>query len=305
MSRVSFAILALFAIGTSRPAYADDPLRVPIRAEKKHRLEWDEHWERFRPVEYVATGAIDIGALGVLYFASSSNHAKWGGPILFDEPLRNFLRLRSPDALTTVRNLSYVTAFVPVVQEAALDSILLPAIDKNFDVLWQMSMMNAQAYGFSTLITVSLYDTIGRARPSYDECKAGTSNDPLCNSGRFADFPSGHMSTAMTAAGLLCAHHTHLDLYGGGLPDSLACVEGLTLGAATGVLRMMGDRHYFSDVFVGGGIGFFAGYALPMLLHYWKTERPLGEMLNRPEIQMAMTLGNQTTPLGAGIRGRF
>ena len=38
----------------------------------------------------------------------------------------------------------------------------------------------------------------------------------------------------------------------------------------------MADRHWVSDVLTGGAIGFFTGYGLPMLLHYWK--RPPGEV---------------------------
>jgi membrane-associated phospholipid phosphatase len=38
--------------------------------------------------------------------------------------------------------------------------------------------------------------------------------------------------------------------------------------AATGVTRIVADRHYASDVVVGAAIGFAGGYGLPWLLHY-------------------------------------
>jgi membrane-associated phospholipid phosphatase len=40
------------------------------------------------------------------------------------------------------------------------------------------------------------------------------------------------------------------------------------LATADGVLRIMGDRHYLSDVLAGGALGFAFGYGVPTLLHY-------------------------------------
>ena len=162
--------------------------------------------------------------------------------------------------------------------------------------------MDAQAFALSGLVTASLYDVSGRARPSYADCKAGTSVDPLCNAGAYASFPSGHMAAAMTGAGLLCAHHGALPLYGGPW-DTAACVEGLTVATTVGILRMMADRHYASDVLTGGAIGFFSGYGLPMLLHYWK--RPLGEVVNRDALKLALSPGAGETPLGVQLLGVF
>jgi hypothetical protein len=40
------------------------------------------------------------------------------------------------------------------------------------------------------------------------------------------------------------------------------------LASATGVLRIVADRHYASDVIVGAVMGLSVGYGLPWLLHY-------------------------------------
>jgi len=76
------------------------------------------------------------------------------------------------------------------------------------------------------------------------------------------------VNEAFTAAGLSCAHHTHLPIYGTRLADALACARDLTLAAADAILRIMGDRHYLTDVLAGGSIGFAFGYGLPVVLHY-------------------------------------
>src|SRR5262249_22472634 len=73
---------------------------------------------------------------------------------------------------------------------------------------------------------------------------------------------------SFTSAGLTCAHHTHLPLYGGGAVDIIACAVVLTAAAAEPVLRIAADHHYATDVTVGAVLGFASGYALPMALHY-------------------------------------
>jgi membrane-associated phospholipid phosphatase len=276
--------------------FTDSPPR------KRHRLEWDPRWHRFRVVEYVATAATGIAALGVFEFVSPSDHPKWVGPILFDEPIRNALRLRTRAGLQDAATISgYAAMFTPI--QSLFDSLVLPTAAGNLDLAWQLGLMDTEAYSLSGLVTASLYDTTGRARPDYADCKAGTSVNPLCNAGPYASFPSGHTTVAMTGAGLMCAHHGELPLYGGGAADIAACVEGLTVATGVGVLRMMADRHYASDVLTGGAIGFFSGYALPRLLHYWK--RPLNEVANRGDFKAAVAVGNGSTPFGAQIYGMF
>jgi membrane-associated phospholipid phosphatase len=44
----------------------------------------------------------------------------------------------------------------------------------------------------------------------------------------------------------------------------------ITVASATGVLRVMGDRHYATDALTGGLVGFAFGYGMPTLFHYGK-----------------------------------
>jgi membrane-associated phospholipid phosphatase len=80
----------------------------------------------------------------------------------------------------------------------------------------------------------------------------------------------------------------HAALYGSPLADSLACAGTITLAASTGTLRVLGDRHYASDVAVGAIIGFAVGYGVPTLFHYGKVDKGA---------QSAQAL----EPLGAGL----
>jgi len=268
----------------------------------RRRLEWDERWHRFRAVEYATTAATGVAAIGVFLFATPSDHPKWVGPILFDEPVRNLFRLHTRSGLEAAETSSTILAYIPAAQ-ALMDSVILPAASRSYDVMWQLGMMDAQAFALSGLLTATLYDTTGRARPSYSDCKAGTSVDPLCNSGELASFPSGHTAVAATGAGLLCAHHDALPLYGIPALDVGACIEGITMSVGVGVLRLMADRHYASDMLTGGTIGFLSGYALPRLLHYWK--RPLGEVVSNDTLHVAFVPGNGSTPLGLRLVGAY
>jgi membrane-associated phospholipid phosphatase len=312
------ACLAALALLVSRPGFADDAAppsstaaasqtdpaasTASAQAVPRRRLEWNPRWYTFRPIEYVTTAVTGAAAIFVFLDVKASDHPKWIGPILFDTPVRDALRLRTRAGIQTALDASYYAALITPVQ-TLVDSIVLPLADGNPELAWQLALMDAQSFALSGLVTASLYDTVGRARPSYAECKAGTSVDPLCNAGAYASFPSGHTSAAMTGAGLLCAHHGALPLYGGGAWDVAACVEGLTVGATVGVLRIMADRHYASDVLTGGAIGFFSGYGLPMLLHYRK--KPLGEVVNRDDVKVAIAPGGGGTPIGAQVLGMF
>jgi membrane-associated phospholipid phosphatase len=211
--------------------------------------------------------------------------------------------MRTRGGLQAADDASGYAALVTPAQ-ALFDSLVLPLVDGNLDVMWQLGMMDAQSYALSGLVTAGLYDVTGRARPSSSNCIANPSSDPLCGYGANASFPSGHTAAAMAGAGLICAHHGALPLYGGGAWDVAACVESLAVATSVGVLRLMGDRHYVSDVITGGAIGFVSGYVVPMLLHY--RERPLGEIVGRRDLKVGIVPGSGAgAPFGAQIVGLF
>jgi membrane-associated phospholipid phosphatase len=107
---------------------------------------------------------------------------------------------------------------------------------------------------------------------------------------RYRSFFSGHTAFAFMSAGLICVHHTKLDLLGGP-GDAISCVAGYTGAAATGVLRIVGDKHYLSDVVVAAGVGTLIGVGVP-LWHYRRVNLAPKEKAN---------LEVQVIPVGAGI----
>ncbi|MEO8876476.1 MAG: phosphatase PAP2 family protein, partial [Polyangiaceae bacterium] len=129
------------------------------------------------------------------------------------------------------------------------------------------------------------------------------SGKPLFNHcdhvGDDASFYSGHAAATMTMAGATCVHHQHLPLYGGGFPDLLPCLVMLGMSGATGIGRIVADRHYASDVVVGWGFGFASGYVLPSILHYgFKSDRPVGAVVGK---SFGVVPIPQAYPGGAGL----
>jgi membrane-associated phospholipid phosphatase len=203
-----------------------------------------------------------------MYFlvrAQSQPH--WVGGILFDNAVRNALRVHSASALQTVWAISDGLDAGLAVLTVGVDSLAVPALRGAPDVSLQLGLMDAEAFAFSSVVGIGLYDSVGRARPSYEDCQ----HNPGfvgCDVSPTASFPSGHTVEAFTAAGVSCANHMHLPLYGSGFWDALACGRDVFLATGEGMLRIIGDRHYATDVLAAAAIGFGFGYGVPTLLHY-------------------------------------
>jgi membrane-associated phospholipid phosphatase len=260
----------LFTTGNVSRAAADAAKAGTVEAasDTGPRLVWNESWPRFRPVGYALTGASLIAAVSVTFLIDYPDHPRANGGILFDDAVRDSLRARDPGARDAVRAASNITLGVTLAQTALLDSLILPLADGSPDIAAQLTLMNAQAFSLNILITTLLSKAVARARPTAADCKRDPTFDPLCKSSTYASFPSFHTSTAFTAAGLTCVHHAYLPIYGSKPWDTAACAESIVVAAATGVFRIVGDRHYATDVLLGAAIGFSLGYVYPWLLHY-------------------------------------
>jgi membrane-associated phospholipid phosphatase len=235
----------------------------------KKKLHWEEGRRRFHPVEYVVTGIVGPFSIGEYFLAPAQSQPKWVGGILFDDAIRDALRMRSPQMLNATWAMADSIGVTLVALSVGLDSIIIPLARGSTDVTWQLVLMDAESFSLSSLVAITGYDSIGRARPNYEDCLAGRVTVG-CNGSGTASFPSGHINEAFTAAGLSCAHHLFQHIYGNAVADTFACVRDVTLGTTEAILRMMGDRHYFSDVVAGSIIGFSFGFAMPTLVHYMK-----------------------------------
>jgi membrane-associated phospholipid phosphatase len=233
------------------------------------RVVWNQAWPRFRTSEAVVTGAMLLPIAGALFLYPEPDDNIRGG-LLFDDAIREALVLDSRSARARAASLGDVPYFGLLAFPLLVDTALVTAgIHGAGDAALQMLAMNLESYAVSGAIALS-FQKLGRVRPAEEGCKTDPRYAPKCDSpvDLNQSFVSGHTAIAFTGAGLTCAHHRHLPLYGGGWPDVAICIATLAAASATPLLRVMSDDHYASDVLLGIGLGLASGWGLPEWLHY-------------------------------------
>ncbi len=133
----------------------------------------------------------------------------------------------------------------------------------------RMLVSDAFSAAWMVALTTTLKYAVQEPRPDGSDCRS---------------FPSGHTATAFMAATML-----HKE-YGGRSP--WFSVGAYTVATATGVSRMLNNRHYISDVLVGAGIGILStelGYFLADLI--FKDKGLNGDSRYYPLMEKPTSLG--------------
>ena len=278
------------------------------------KVEWSEQWPRVRLWEVIAAATLTVGDSEFEDHVPLPSRATWNSPILFDTDVRNLLRGRTAAvqsfASTSTDIMYKAGALVPFLVD---DFFAAASVHENADVAWQLAAIDLQSFGIAGLVSLTAEHSIGRARPYTLSCDAngqvldaqghvmqtcGTGND-------FRSFYSGHATATATTAGLVCVHHQHLPLFGGGFADLAPCLLMIGVSAATGVLRVVYDEHWASDVILGWVDGALSGYVLPSLLHFgFGGGRPVGE-IRTGALAMAPTLLPRPEGAELGLAGTF
>ncbi|HET9450525.1 MAG TPA: phosphatase PAP2 family protein [Aggregicoccus sp.] len=239
-----------------------------VRAQEA-ALSWD--YPRFRTEEAVATVAFGIGTLVGEVVQPGAERPYWRSGVLFDEPIRRRLRARSQSeqqrALVLSDHFWRASMAYPLVVDIW---VLALGVHRSPEVAAQMLLIDLQSYALTGTLSLVGQLLTRRARPYVQACgEGGEVGFSSCGSKRdFTAFPSGHTASAMTAAMLTCSHHRRLDLLGSQAASGVVCAASVAAAVATGVFRIVGDRHYATDVVAGLGIGVLSGYVLPAWLHY-------------------------------------
>jgi hypothetical protein len=238
-------------------------------AEQARTVAWDPEWPRFRPAEIAVTAGLSLQAASAMFLYPAPK-ANWHGGILWDDAVRDGLRLHSRSGRQTAGAISdaiyYGLLAYPLVVDAG---IVAGGVHGSGDVAVQMLAMDLESFALAGAIALTA-EKLGRVRPEERGCRTDPNYSKDCGKPAQlnSSFMSGHTTIAFTGAGLICAHHQNLPLYGGGAPDLIACITALTAATTAGALRISSDKHYSTDVLLGMGVGLFSGYALPTLLHY-------------------------------------
>ncbi|HEY1954232.1 MAG TPA: phosphatase PAP2 family protein [Polyangiaceae bacterium] len=260
------AVVATMTVSST--SNADPPFAIPQRCTGK-QLCWAPSFNRMDIPEMVLTGAAASIAL-----AANIVHplnTGWSGGIFFDDAIRSALRLHSVDAQLEVRSGTDLGLAVMTSYPFLVDSLIVAYWYRgSADVALQMALIDAEAFAITGAIEGISNFVAGRARPYAQECGGGIpSNTTDCSGDTLnRSFFSGHSAVSFTAAALICAHHEALHLFDSAAADHAACIAGFTAATAIGVMRIVGDAHYFSDVFIGALVGTTVGLTIPLLHHY-------------------------------------
>jgi membrane-associated phospholipid phosphatase len=241
-------------------------------AARADRLAWHDGWDRFRAEEAAALAFAGLAGLTV-HLGVPSPEMRFDQGFALDLLVRDALVLRTRAARGDAARASDVFLATTVALPLTDAWIVAGAIDQNGETTAQMTLIAVESY-VSTLAVVSITQAlVGRQRPYFQMCV----DDPLYDWGcddaditrhRNRSFISGHAALSFTGAALACTHRAHLRIYDNDAADLATCVTGLAMAATTATLRVVADKHHFTDVLAGATIGIVSGYVLPSLLHY-------------------------------------
>jgi membrane-associated phospholipid phosphatase len=265
--RVCFCLIVATPVITgARSGLAQTQLRQPpllqAAVEPEPPSLWRKEWPEFRTSEGVATLAAGV-ATGLIVLFGPIEQPRWQGGILFDDVIRDSVRPASASTRKTYQTIGdWTYRLSPLIP--LLDAFVVSTIGLHDQKLaLNLAAVTFEAYSYSGLASFVSTEISARARPD-----SGT----LCNTpGCTVDtqsFYSGHTAIAATGAGLVCANHTRIRLYGNAVADAAACVFATTNALVTATTRLAADRHFTTDLITGFGLGFGVGYAVPVLLHY-------------------------------------
>lgn len=269
---------------------ADQPLSLVQAGESLANLEGDRTllaragdtrwsgeewpWRRASTGEYVA---VSLAAATTAYFEIRNSRepgkARWKAHNGFDESIRDVMRLKSQSARDGTQLASDAIMGVMIGAPIIETFATLGVRDSRWDAQWQTQFINIESFVLTSLVSSMMQNLLTRERPFVRNCRNGDCEGDLLN----RSMPSGHVAFAFTGAGLLCNHHKYQAIYEDPSVGRTICATGIGVSVLDGVLRIMADRHYATDVAVGTVIGLFSGFALPRLLHYSHPLQPVAQ----------------------------
>ncbi|XXY54330.1 phosphatase PAP2 family protein [Sorangium sp. So ce269] len=289
VAAVLSAALGTTSLGRAQARAAAEPepgsALAAERRDSLARAPFAYRGRRFGGWDYVGTGLTLAAFYAIELGVEGPSRASWAEPVpIIDRPVRELMRARTRAQREQSDRWSDYFWYASVAYPA-LDAVATPLVRGSPDAAFQMTLVNIEAFALTSLLVRIPHKLLGRSRPLALGCAESAGYSEQCASnGRFASFPGGHLAVSMTGAGLACAHHLYNDLYDSPLGDAIACGASVTTAAMTGYFRLRADKHWLSDQLVSLAIGFGAGYALPVWLHYrpfWEsaprsTARPSG-----------------------------
>jgi hypothetical protein len=268
-SRTVAALCAASVIAiTSGDASAQTPAVEPTA--KPSSSMWHDEWPQFGALEGFLTSSAVLGMV-LFEVAGGPAEPRWKGGILFDDEFRSAVRARDETTRRAAGKagdaIYYTFPVIPIVVDSFVLSLLVRRDEKT---ALNLFLVSGEALAYSGLLSFVANSAAARERPDVTACLDAERRGgaPCEEQGQSDDFYSGHTAMVSASAGAVCANHVFMPLWGHPVADAVACGLASSAAIATAATRLVGDRHYFSDVFVGSVVGFGIGFAVPTLLHY-------------------------------------
>jgi len=198
--------------------------------------------------------------------SSEPGPSRWRGGVLLDEGTRDALVASSVQGQELAATVSDALLVALLAQSAVLDGLSTPLARGQGERAWQGELALSFALGVTMVLGEAVKGAVGRARPFERRCVEGWPLRECEGPEGFASFYSLHSAVAFTSAGFSCAMHLEHGLHGDLGADVAACSASLVGASMVGLLRIVADRHYLSDVIVGAVMGLLVGYLVPALL---------------------------------------
>jgi membrane-associated phospholipid phosphatase len=193
--------------------------------------------------------------------ALAPDDCRWCDPTAVDVSVRNAVLW---DDVEDARLFSHLTGYVAAPLFGLGMSALsgLSAEDSGWGRLIDDTIPILETVAISQALSQIVKWSFGRQRPFVHF----NNNNPPPGQDDNLSFWSGHSALAFgitTSAGMLA--HWRDDPY-----EPVIWGVGLTLSAATGYLRIAGDKHYFTDVITGTAVGVISGLTIPRLMRRYR-----------------------------------
>jgi membrane-associated phospholipid phosphatase len=235
-------------------------------ADDGEGLQWNPRFTRFSTSQYGLSAALLGGVFASDFWLQPASGPGWRGDNVVDHQARSLLSASSEAGRSRAGQVSDYLAFGILAYPFVVDTALVAGLGHgNYDVAFQMAMIGTQAVLTAKLVSGLTKGLVGRARPDSAGCVNG--DEPGCGTHN-ESFISGHTTSAFVGAGLICAQHQNLALYGDSALGAITCGASLAIATAAGTLRIVADRHNLTDVLGGALVGLGAGYLMPNLLNY-------------------------------------
>jgi len=279
---------------TGKPLPAPE---LPQRGEGTPR-KWNPAWRKFGIGNYVLTGASLAAAAASI--AIPPVPERWQSRNEFDEWGRRTFGIDDYEEALWARDVSDVLLSVNLAYPLIVDSLVVTYwYRQSAEVAKEMALITVEAVAVSAALQGLVSGIASRERPFVRDC--GTTIDPRLDDclkrDRFRSFFSGHASNAFAAASVSCSHHVQHAVFGQPLADALSCGAAYASASTVALMRVVGQRHYLTDVLTGAAVGTLSGLGVPWLLHYG----PLARRSSSNDLAWTLL----PVPNGIGVGGSF